>query len=811
MNEKVLKTLEFDKITASLADYASSPVGKERCLSLVPMTETADIREALRETSDAMLRIYKQGSISFSGTRDIRASLKRLAVGGSLGMSELLDIASVLKVVSRVKPQEDTPDSLTKRFAALTVLAPLRLEIERCILAEDVMADDASAELKSIRRKIKRTNEQIHSELGNFISSQTTRTYLQDALITMRNGRYCVPVKNEYRGQVPGMIHDQSSTGSTLFVEPMAVVKLNNDLRELEIAELKAVEQVLADLSTQAAEHLTELEEDFTLLCELDFIFAKAAWGKAHRCSCPELDENGLIQLKQARHPLLDKNKVVPIDLTLGSEFSSLIVTGPNTGGKTVSLKTVGLLTLMAQAGMLIPVFEGSKIAVFKEVFADIGDEQSIEQSLSTFSSHMTNIVRILDQAGPDSLVLLDELCAGTDPTEGAALAIAILNFLLRMQARTMATTHYSELKIYAMTTEGVENASCEFDIATLRPTYRLLVGVPGKSNAFAISGKLGLADYIIEEAKEQLTANDIAFEDMLTSLEDSRRQVEAEEAKVAAYKAELEDLKAKLQQKNEKIDAAKERIIAKANAEAEAILAEAKEFADSSIREINQAKQTGSVKDMERSRRALGDKIKSSREEDDTMTRLSPKKNFTAADFHLGDRIRILSLNLEGTVSSVPDAKGEFFAQCGILTMKTSVRDAVPVEEADITGPGYSNGPKKGGRSTSRSRGDGDWRPANAGSADGSGKILMSKSSDISAEINLIGMTVDEALLELDKYLDDAYLAHLPSVRIVHGKGTGKLRQAVQNKLRKCKYVKSYRNGVYGEGENGVTIANFV
>jgi len=792
LNKKVLKTLEYDKIIAQLVEYASSPMGKEACRSLEPMTDLDEIRTALMETSDALSRIWKQGSLSFSGTRDIRPSLKRLTVGGSLGMGELLNIASVLKVAARVKNQEDYEDSLSERFAALEPLTHLRAEIERCILSEEEMADDASPELKQIRRKIRTTNEQVHNQLSALISSQTTRTYLQDSLITLRNGRYCVPVKNEYRAQVPGMIHDQSSTGSTIFVEPMAVVKLNNDLRELAISEQKEIERVLADLSSRAAEFIEILEDDLNLLSELDFIFAKAAFGKALKCSCPEFNDKGLILIKNGRHPLLDARTVVPIDIHLGRDFNSLIITGPNTGGKTVSLKTVGLFTLMGQAGMLIPAFEGSQLAVFKEVFADIGDEQSIEQSLSTFSSHMTNIVHILEQADSESLVLFDELCAGTDPTEGAALAIAILEFLHNMKVRTMATTHYSEIKLYALETEGVENACCEFDVASLRPTYKLLIGIPGKSNAFAISGKLGLPDFLIEEAKKNLTTKEIAFEDILADLETSKRTIEKEQLEIAGYKAEIETLRNKLQQKNDKIDAAKDRIIERANAQAKAILEEAKELADSSIRELNQAKAAGSVRDMEKSRRTLGEKLKSKADKPKLSTPAAADKQYTAKDFHIGDRVKVLSLNLEGTVSTLPNAKGEMFVQMGILRSQVSMNDVLIIDEADVNGPGYQNAPAKGGKST------------------GSGKIKVSKSLGVSTEINLIGMTVDEALMALDKYLDDAYLAHLPSVRIVHGKGTGKLRQAVQNHLRKCKYVKEYRLGEYGEGEAGVTIVVF-
>lgn len=806
MNDKVLKTLEYDKIRDMVMEYALSPIGKEAVRNLVPMTDLKDIRQALTETSDALSRIWKQGSLSFSGTKDIRGSLKRLAIGGNLDMGELLDIASLLKVAARVMQQKDVEDSLTERFAALEPLTSLRVEIERCIISEEEMADDASPELKHVRRKIQVTGEQIHNHLSSLLSSQTSRSYLQDALITMRNGRYCVPVKNEYRSQVPGMIHDQSSTGSTVFIEPMAVVKLNNELRELELQEKKEIEKVLASLSGSAAEHRRELEDDLGLLGELDFIFAKASFGKQFQCSCPEFNDKGYIQIKKGRHPLLNPKDVVPIDIHLGKDFNLLIITGPNTGGKTVSIKTVGLLTLMGQAGMLIPAFEGSQLAVFSEVFADIGDEQSIEQSLSTFSSHMTNIVGILNQAGPDSLVLFDELCAGTDPTEGAALAISILNFLRNMKVRTMATTHYSELKLYALTTQGVENASCEFDVASLRPTYRLLIGIPGKSNAFAISSKLGLPDFLIDEAKKQLSSKEIAFEDILSDLETSKKTIERDELEISGYKEDLKRLKDQLRQKNEHIDAERARILEQANAQAKQILEDAKDLADQSIRQINQAKASGQVKDMEKSRRALGDSIKARQSGtvlssgDDSA---SPKKEYTSKDFHLGDRVKVLSLGLTGTVLSLPNSKGEITVQMGILQSQISIKDVLILEEADVTGPDYNN--RNGFQNRAKSSG-GD-RPR---SKTGSGDIRMEKSLGAVTEIHLIGMTVDEAIMELDKYMDDAYLAHLPSVRIVHGKGTGRLRQAVWNYLRKNKNVKQYRLGTYGEGESGVTIAEF-
>ncbi len=623
-------------------------------------------------------------------------------------------------------------------------------------------------------------NERIRSQLNSMVNSQTTRTYLQENVVTMRNGRYCIPVKQEYRGQVPGMIHDQSSTGSTLFIEPMAIVKLNNDLKEFSLKEQEEIEKVLSELSNLTAAHIEEIEEDFHLLTQLDFIFAKASLSRSYHGSEPIFNTKGIIRLKQARHPLLDAKKVVPSDIHLGEDFSLLIVTGPNTGGKTVSLKTVGLLTLMGQAGLHIPAFDGSKLAVFEEVYADIGDEQSIEQSLSTFSSHMTNIVSILEKADYKSLVLFDELGAGTDPTEGAALAISILSFLHNMQIRTMATTHYSELKLYALSTEGVENACCEFNVETLRPTYRLLIGIPGKSNAFAISSKLGLPNFIIEEAKKHVTEQDIAFEDVIADLETSRITIEQERKELEHYKAEIEDLKKKLEQKQEQFDKQKERILREANEKARDILQDAKDYADETIRKFNKGL---SGKEMEQERNKVREKLSSANEKLAYKTK-TVKKNNKAEDFHIGDAVKVLSLNLTGTVSTLPNGKGDLFVQMGILRSQVNIKDLERIDEPVITGPNLSR--------TS------------------SGKIKMSKTATISPEINLIGKTVDEALSVLDKYLDDAYLSHLSQVRVVHGKGTGALRQAVHSHLKHLKNVKSYHLGAFGEGDAGVTIVEF-
>lgn len=790
MNQKALKTLEYNKITELLEGFASSSMGKELCRNLTPLDNLAEIEAMQQETADALSRVYQKGSLSFGGVRDIRGSLKRLEIGSTLGTGELLSICSLLenanraKAYSRRETENDTGDSLDPLFELLQPLTPLSLEIRRCILSEEEIADDASAGLKQVRRTMKNTNDKIHSQLSSYVSG-SARTYLQDAVVTMRNGRYCIPVKAEHKGQIPGMIHDQSSTGSTVFVEPMAVVKLNNELRELEIQEQTEIEKILAGLSETAAESLEMLDDDLKVLTQLDFIFARALLAKAQNATEPLFNTEGIIDIKKGRHPLIEKHKVVPIDIRLGETFDLLVVTGPNTGGKTVSLKTVGLLTLMGQSGLHIPAFDYSRLSVFREVYADIGDEQSIEQSLSTFSSHMTNVVRFLEKADRDSLVLFDELGAGTDPTEGAALAIAILSHLHAQGVRTMATTHYSELKVYALSTPGVENASCEFDVETLRPTYRLLIGVPGKSNAFAISGKLGLPDYIIEKAKEQISQEDESFEDVLTSLEESRRTIESEQAEIARYKEEIQTLKEQLETKQDKLEQRKDRILQEANEEAHRILREAKEYADQTMKIFNKAGQESmTARELEQKRSELRKKMDKTAKKMALKTLEKKKSTLTAKDVSLGDAVKVLSLNVKGTISSKPDAKGMVFVQMGILRSKVSLSDLQLIDEPVITSPSLQR--------------------------TGAGKIKMSKSASVRTEINLLGKTVDEAVAELDKYLDDAYLAHLSSVRVVHGKGTGALRKGVHNYLKRLKYVQDFHLAEFGEGDAGVTIVEF-
>nr|WP_296483017.1 endonuclease MutS2 [uncultured Acetatifactor sp.] len=796
MNEKVLNTLEYNKIIEMLAGKANSEPGKKLCRELKPSTDLEEICRNQRHTADALTRLFKSGSTSFGNNKDLGFSIRSLEIGSTLSILELLNIASMLDNVSRIKAygrrdRDDAPtDTLEEYFEQLAPLTQIANEIHRCILSEEEIADDASPKLKSIRRSMIQTNEKIHNQLNSMLGG-SYRTYLQDAVITMRNNRYCIPIKAEYKGQVNGMIHDQSATGSTYFVEPAAVVNLNNQLRELELEEKEEIGRILADLSAQAGEHTEELTANQKIMSLLDFIFAKAELAMEMNATEPVFNTDCYINIRKGRHPLLDRKKVVPIDIHLGKDFDLLIITGPNTGGKTVSLKTIGLFTLMGQAGLHIPALDRSELSVFTEVYADIGDEQSIEQSLSTFSSHMKRIVHIMNHADQDSLCLFDELGAGTDPTEGAALAIAILNYLHDRGIRTMATTHYSELKIYALSTSFVENACCEFNVETLRPTYRLLIGIPGKSNAFAISSRLGLSEEIISAAREQIGREDKTFEDVIADLEHSRVTIEKEQLEIAQYKERIRTLQEQLQQKNEKLDQAKDRILREANEKAREILQEAKEIADETIRDFNKAGAGPDIKELEKKRQKVRDKIN---EKNDRLSvnggnRLQPEKKSRAIDpkkLKKGDTVKIVSMGLKGIVSTLPDTKGGLFVQCGIIRTRTNIKDLVYAEEETVTAPTLQR------------------------SSSASGKMKMSKTLSVSTEINLLGKTVDEALSMLDKYLDDAYLAHLPSVRVVHGKGTGALRNAVHVHLKRLKYVKEYRLGEYGEGDSGVTIVTF-
>ncbi|BDF32219.1 endonuclease MutS2 [Lachnospiraceae bacterium] len=787
MNQKTLVKLEYNKIIEMLTGHASSPAGKERCRKLKPMTSPGDIQAAQEQTAAAFTRIVKKGRLSFSGNCPVEDSMKRLEIGAVLGSGDLLRICKLLEAAGRAKAYgrhettDELSDCLDSYFEQLQPISVLSGDIRRCIIEEDEISDDASSTLKNIRRQMGQINDKVHGTLNSMVNG-SLRTYLQDPIITMRGDRYCIPVKAEHRSHVQGLIHDQSSTGSTLFIEPMAVVKLNNDLKELYAKEQEEIQVILARLSAGAAEHLPAIRLDFSVLTELDFIFARGSLALDMNASMPLFNTEGRIHIREGRHPLLDKHTVVPITVTLGDAFDLLIVTGPNTGGKTVSLKTVGLFTLMGQAGLHIPALDRSELSVFHDVYADIGDEQSIEQSLSTFSSHMTNIVSFLKHVDERSLVLFDELGAGTDPTEGAALATSILNHLHERGIRTMATTHYSELKVYALTTPGVENACCEFDVETLRPTYHLLIGIPGKSNAFAIAGKLGLPSYIIEDAKRHLSEQDESFEDLLADLETSRRTIEKEQDEIAAYRRELERLKHEASQKQKRLDEQKERILREANEKAHAILAEAKDVADETIRNFHKfGKENISAADMERERERLRKKMNS------TATGMSqeakkPKKQHKPGDLRLGESVRVLSMNLNGTVGSLPDSKGNVTVQMGILRSQVHISDLEIIEDT----PAYS---------------------AKQMHKTGKGKMKMGKAFSVSPEINLLGKTVDEAVAELDKYLDDASLAHLSTVRVVHGKGTGALRTGIHNYLKRQKRVKSYRLGAFGEGDAGVTI----
>ncbi len=791
MNEKVLQTLEYTKIIDSLVGKASSQPGRDMCRALVPMTDLGEIELAQTQTADALTMLFRKGSTSFGGNQNVTHAIRSLEIGSTLSIPELLRIAGLLDNVSRIKAygrpprDEEKETSLTGYFEALEPLTLLAGEIRRCILSEDEIADDASSTLKHIRRSIALTGEKIHSQLASMVNG-SYRNYLQDAVITMRDNRYCIPVKAEYKGQVSGMVHDQSSSGSTYFIEPAVIVEMNNKLKELAIQEKEEIEIILATLSASAGEHTRELAENQRIMTFLDFTFAKASLALEQNATRPLFNTSRHINIRKGRHPLLPVKKAVPIDISLGKDFDLLVITGPNTGGKTVSLKTVGLFTLMGQAGLHIPALDRSELSIFTDVFADIGDEQSIEQSLSTFSSHMTRIVTILKEADENSLCLFDELCAGTDPTEGAALAIAILDHLHGRGIRTMATTHYSELKVYALTTDFVQNACCEFNVETLSPTYRLLIGIPGKSNAFAISSKLGLPGFIIDEADRQLSSDDKSFEDLLTDLEQSRVTIEKERLEIASYKQEVQSLKKRLQKKNEKIDSAKERILREANQQAREILQEAKEVADDTIRIFQKAGPGASLKDLEKSREKIRGKI-GEKNEKLALKSEEPKKNRQPKKEQLkkGDSVKILSMGLKGIVSTLPDHKGNLFVQCGILRSQVNISDLVLIDE--------------------------DSAPAAAAfSKSQTGKMKLAKTMNISSEINLLGKTVDEALAELDKYLDDAYLSHLSTVRVVHGKGTGALRNAVQSHLKRVKYVKSYRLGEYGEGDAGVTIVTF-
>ncbi len=788
MNNRVLTTLEYDKIAARLAQEATSDAGRRRCARLRPMSDIEKIQAAQTETGDALGRTLRGSDPSFSGITDPAASLKRLEVGGALGIGELLALLHLLDVTAATQAyvRETDPadsDTIDTMCASLDALPELTAELRRCLTPPDEVNDAASPTLRDIRRKIAGMGDRIHTALNRMLQDTTTRTYLQDEVITLRDDCYCLPVRSEMKAHVPGIVHDTSASGATLFIEPAAVVNLGNELRTLHRAEEEEIEKILARLSDAAGEHSAEIATNYHWLVILDLVFAKARLARKQNAMPSVLNTEGHIHIRKGRHPLLDPDEVVPIDVWLGEDFHVLILTGPNTGGKTVTLKTVGLLTLMAQAGLFIPAGEGSEIAVFRQVYADIGDEQSIEQSLSTFSAHMTNIVYLLKKANRDSLVLLDELCAGTDPDEGAALAVAILERLRRGDVRTLATTHYSELKVYAMQTEGTTNACCEFDVSTLSPTYRLRIGLPGKSNAFAISEKLGLPEEVITDAAGRISAETERLEDVLAELTQQRHQMETDAAAAARSRAEAESQQAQMNQQQEALAAERARVLQEAHEEAAAILQEAKDAADESIRTMRKLSRTGAdTAAMERERSAIREKVNVEREAA-AVPRTRASNEAPPEELRVGDAVRIRSLGLTGTVHTLPDAKGNLYVQAGLLRYQVSTADLERLPE---------EAPRK---------------PA---TVTGGGSIAAGKSRSVSPEIKLLGMTVDEALIALDKYLDDAYLAHLPSVRIVHGKGTGALRSAVQEHLRRLPTIAEYHLGEYGEGDAGVTIATF-
>lgn len=807
MNEKIISILEYEKITGTLAGYAGSEPGRLMCERLRPSSNPEWIEHAQSETEAALKRLFINDRLSFGANKDLRGTVKELKIGRSLSAAELLNIARLLECTAAIKHygtngREDvSPDVLEEYFLRLDPIPALSKEIFRCIISEEEISSSASNELSSIRKSYGVISGRIHTQLNSMVNS-TYRTYLQDAVVTMRNNRYCLPVKTEHKNQVPGMIHDQSSTGSTVFIEPAAVVNLNNQLRELEIREQEEIERILAALSGMCAGYADVIAEDQKTLTMLDFIFAKASYAMKLNATRPIFNDDRIIKLRQARHPLLDASKAVPIDVRLGEDFDLLVITGPNTGGKTVTLKTVGLLTLMGQSGLHIPTLDRSMLSIFREVYADIGDEQSIEQSLSTFSSHMTNIVDILKRADDSCLCLFDELGAGTDPTEGAALAISILNHLHDKGVRSMATTHYSELKIYALSTDFVENASCEFDVESLRPTYRLLIGIPGKSNAFAISKKLGLPDFIIEDAKQHISKEEESFENVISDLEAQRIRIEKEQEEIASYKKEIEDLKSEIEAKQEKLEDQRDRILREAREEARDILKEAKDIADETIRAFQKQGGQMKIQTMEKKRQNVRQKIA---EKDASLAVKEQSKvsgqPLSEKEALPGTSVKIKSMNLTGTITVRPDSRGYVSVQCGIITSKVHVSDLLKPDPGESAKQPPSKGTGKASKYHQQSY---------SNQSSGSGRLDISKASNMSAEINVIGMTVDEAVARIDKHIDDAYLCHLPSIRIIHGKGTGALRKGIHTYLDGCPYIRTYHLAQPGEGDAGVTVVEF-
>ncbi len=785
MNKKALKVLEYNKIIEMLKAQASSPMAKERLGALLPEREIHTIRDGLKETSEAVSVIVKKGALPLGEIYDITGSLHFARKGGTLTMGQLLQVLYNMKVTGNVVTflKSDLEDIPTIRgMSELLVTFPaLADRIDRCILSEDEMADSASQELKSIRRSIARQNEAIRSKLNQILNSSDNKSLLQDAIVTMRDGRYVVPVKAEHKAKVPGIIHDQSSSGATLFVEPQAVVNLNNELRELELAEKAEIERILGELSSAVAEHFHELINNQKILIELDVIFAKGKLSVKMHGEEPQINDEGFLNLRRARHPLIDPKKVVPIDVSIGKEYDTLVITGPNTGGKTVTLKTVGLLAMMTQSGLHIPAASTSSMPIYDSIFADIGDEQSIEQSLSTFSSHMKNTVYLVGKAGRGSLVLLDELGAGTDPTEGAALAIAILERLAAQGTHTIATTHYNELKKYAIATDGVENASMEFDVETLSPTYRLSIGVPGKSNAFEISKKLGLSGKIIRRANQLIERGDLEFEDVLSAIEEDKKKARQERDEAERLLAEIETQKRELDEKQSSLEQRESKVIKDAKEEARAIIKEAKQTAtevQKELKELSKVQSLGERTDrLEKSKRRIRE---SENRYADGIARQTNASPVRPEELEIGDRVKLLTLDQNGEVLTLPDDKGDLTVKVGIMKINVNIADLALIND----------GTKK---KKTKSR--------------GYANMYRMKAQNISMSVNVQGQNLEDALMNVDKYIDDAYMAGLKEVTVIHGNGTGVLKEGLRRSFKSHKLVASYRKGAYNEGGDGVTI----
>ncbi|HHW48041.1 MAG TPA: endonuclease MutS2 [Clostridiaceae bacterium] len=787
MDRKTVRILEFDKIIQKLADLTASELGRELVETLSPEKEFIKVEASLRETSDGVSFIVRKGSPPLGGIHNIKESIKRVELGSVLNPGELLKIADVLRAGRNLKNYAGEGVTIQDNIVSgligsIETNKRIEEKIYRAIVSEDEIADGASTALANIRRQIRNAQEAIKDKLNELIKSPKYQKYIQESIVTMRGDRYVIPVKQEYRSEFPGLVHDSSASGATIFIEPMAVVEANNHVKQLKIKEQIEIERILKELTSDVNGIIDSLKSNVSILARLDFIFAKAKLSVNYNCVCPELNEKGHIVIKKGRHPLIDPESVVPIDLWIGEEFRTLVVTGPNTGGKTVTLKTVGLFTLMAQAGLHIPANEGTKMSVFNKVFADIGDEQSIEQSLSTFSSHMTNIVKIIEKADNKSLVLFDELGAGTDPTEGAALAMAILEYLHDTGCITVATTHYSELKMYAISTQGVENASCEFDVQTLKPTYRLLIGVPGKSNAFAISKRLGLPKHILERAKEFLTGENIKFEDIIMSIEHERKEAEKEKELAKSYRAEIEKLRDEIERQNEKIRSQRDRIIKEAREEARRLLLDAKREIEEMMETMKKIQEEQELAARNKAAEEIKQKLRSkiNQIEESLSETILPRQGYIKPPENLkpGDTVLIINLNQKGTVLEVPDKDGQVLVQAGIMKINVHVTNLKLVDEQVL----------EIHKNQSRN-------------------VDVTKSANISTELDLRGFNLDEAIASADKYLDDASISGLKEVTIIHGKGTGTLRSGIHQFLKSHPHVKTFRLGKFGEGEAGVTI----